>query len=466
MRPPAGPNQWTLLLDRTWEFFASTKVAAWIIVAIAAAAALGSLIEQEGTYPDWRPPELYYPARYGEFWGSLFLRLGLTHTFTSVWFVALVLMLVVSLVICSLHRLVPLHRMLTGPQVWKLPHFLRKQQVVLETPHALAEVEARLRKAGYRIYRDRECLYAEKGRLGRYGPYVLHIGLLVICFAAFANALPGWNKAEDVWIPDGQTVKVPGTNFAITNHKFTIEFYENGTPSRYATDASIIADGQEVLRQTIEVNHPLAYDGWEIYQVSWREEPGVAHLRLVHEETGQVVATVPLDLRDPQPEYPIEGTNLKLAVRTYLHDFTVDPVTQEPANASYEVRNPVLIAEVVTADTGHVLGRMGLSIAGNIGVVNFGPYYLDVERVDIRRYTALRIQQDRTVPYMYAGLAIVFIGMIMSFFIYHWQVWVRAEEGGVLIGARAHKNRFALKRELRRLFGTSRGEGMERYDTA
>jgi len=415
------------------------------------------VIEQEGTYPDWRPPHLYYPDRYGEFWGNLLMRLGLTHTFTSAWYVALVMMLFISLVICSLHRLVPLHRSLTKPQVWKLPHFLRKQQVVLEAPGDLAEAEAKLRKAGYRIWRDRECIYAEKGRLSRYGPYILHIGLLVVCLAAFAKALPGSGQSVDVWIPDGQTAKVPGENFAITNHKFTIEFYENGMPSRYATDASIIVDGLEALRQTIEVNKPLAYGGWEIYQASWREEPGVAHLRMVEADTGRVVATIPFDLRDPATEYAIEGTDLKLVVLTYLHDFILDPETNEPTNASYEVRNPVLFADVREAGGGETVGQIALAMARGQEPVYRGPYYLTLERVESRWYTALKLHQDRTVPYMYAGLAIVFIGMLITFFIYHWQVWVREENGELLIGARAYKNRFALTREMRRLFGASGG---------
>ena len=466
MRPPEGPSPWVRLLDGTWDFFASTKVASVIIVAIAVASVLGTLIEQESLYQDWRPPYLYYPDRYGEFWGNLFMRLGLTHTFSSVWYAALILMLVISLIICSLHRLVPLHRMLVRPQVWKLPHFLRKQQIVLEAGCDLAEAEAMLRRSGYRIWRDRECIYAEKGRLSRYGPYVLHIGLLVVCFAASAKALPGWDESQDVWIPDGQTVKVPGTDFAITNHQFTIELYENGMPSRFATDASILVDGEEVLRRTIEVNRPLSYGGWDIYQASWREEPGMAHLRLVHAETGQVVTTIPFDLRDPAPEFPVEGTNLKVAVRTYLHDFMLDPETGQPTNASYEVLNPVLMAEVVAADTEQVLGRIALVILGDTPAVYAGPYYLEVDRVDTRWYTALKLHQDKTVPYMYAGLAVVFIGMLMTFFIYHWQVWVRAENGGVLIGARAYKNRFGLNREIQRLFGKPQGEGTERYDTA
>ncbi|WP_273378406.1 cytochrome c biogenesis protein ResB [Symbiobacterium thermophilum] len=455
-----GPNPWVVLLDRTWDFFASTKVASWIIIALAIASIAGTVIEQEGMYQDWRPPELYYPDRYGEFWGSLFLRLGLTHAYSSWWYAALVMMLVISLVICSLHRLVPLHRQLTRPQVWKLPQYLRKQQVVLEVPGDLQQAAERLKRAGYRIWRDRECLYAEKGRLSRYGPYILHIGLLVVCFAAFAKALPGWDEVQDVWIPDGQTVKVPGENFAITNHKFTMELYENGMPSRYATDASIIVDGEEVLRRTIEVNKPLKYGGWEIYQASWREEPGVAHLRLVEADTGSAVATVAFDLRDPSPEYSLEGTGLKLVVLTYLHDFVLDPETNQPTNASYEVRNPVLFAEVATADGSEMVGRIALAMAGGSEVVYTGPYYLELDRVESRWYTALKLHHDRTVPYMYFGLAVVFVGMVITFFIYHWQVWVREENGGILIGARAYKNRFALAREIKRIFGAPQGEGL------
>lgn len=466
MHPRQGANPWVELLDRTWDFFASTRVAAWLIVLIAVASIAGTLIEQESLYQDWRPPYLYYPDRYGEFWGNLFMSLGLTHAYSSVWYAGLILMLVISLVICSLHRLVPLHRMLVKPQVWKLPHFLRRQQVVTEVEGDLSAVEARLKKAGYKIYRDRECLYADKGRLSRYGPYILHIGLLVVCSAAFAKGLPGWDQSKDVWIPDGQTVKVPGEQFAITNHKFTMDLYENGMPSRFATDASIMVGEQEVLRQVIEVNKPLRYNGWDIYQASWREEPGVAHLRVVEAESGRQVGSIALDLRQPEAEYLIAGTNLKLAVVSYLHDFMVDPETNQPTNASFEVRNPVLLAEIVTVDRGEAVGRAAVMILGQTPPLFEGPFVLEVERVEQRWYTALKLHQDSTVPYMFAGLGVVFLGMLITFFIFHWQVWAREENGRVLVGARAFKNGFGLKQEIRRLFGAPQGEGQDRYGTA
>ncbi len=461
-RPRQAANQgggWVEFIDRAWDFFASTKVASILIVLIAVGSIAGTLIEQENLYQDWRPPAMYYPVRYGQFWGNLFMRLGLTHAYTSIWYVVLVLMIVVSLIICSLQRLVPLHRTLTRPQVWKLPHFIERQELVYKVEGSLEEMASKLSKRGYKIVRDRECLYADKGRLSRYGPYIIHIGLLIVCFAAFMKAIPSWEQTKDVWIPDGQTVKVPETNFAITNHKFTMELYPNGAPSLFATDASIIQDGQEVLRQTIEVNKPLSFGGWEIYQASWREEPGVARVRVVADLPEKpVVASVDLDLRQPQTEYKLND-RVKMVVSAYYHNFTVDKETQQPTNASFEVKNPVFMVEFDDIQTGKSVGRAALVVFGNGQPVFEGPLYLTVDKVDSRWYTALKLHRDRTTPYMFAGLAVVMLGMVLTFFVFHWQVWVREEQGKLLLGGRAYKNKFGLKQEFKRLFGPPNGEG-------
>lgn len=454
---PRTGDGWGEFLDRCWDFFASTRVAVVLIVLIAVASIAGSLIEQENLYQDWRPPYLYYPDRYGPFWGNLFLKTGLTHAYSSVWYAALVLLLSVSLIICSLHRLVPLHRMLSRPQVWKLPHFLRRQPVTREFAGDMETVAAHLKRRGFRIWRDRDSLYAERGRLSRYGPYIIHIGLLVVAFAAFSKGIPGWDLSRDIWVPDGQTVKVPDTNFAITSHKFTMELYPNGAPSRFATDASVLQDGQEVLRETIEVNHPLTYQGWDIYQASFRQEPGVAHLRVMG-AGGAPMTTLDVDLRQPETEYRVSDT-VKMVISAYYHDFALDPATNEPTNASFEIKNPVIMAQFVDKASGSLIGRVALLVLGNTKPVYQGPLYLEVAKVDPRWYTALKLHKDLTVPFMFAGLGIVLIGMMITFFLFHWQIWVREESGRLLLGAHAHKNRYGLKQEVNRLPGTPIGEG-------
>jgi cytochrome c biogenesis protein len=447
---------WIEFLDRTWDFFASTKVAAVLIVLLALASMSGSLIEQDHLYQDWRPPALYYPERYGPFWGNLYMKLGLTHAYSSLWFATIVLLVVISLIICSLHRLIPLHKMLTHPQVWKLPHFITRQDVTAEMAEPLETVEAKLKRRGFKVIRDRECLYGDRGRLSRYGPYIIHIGLLIVAFAAISKAVPGWNETRDVWIPDGSTVKVPDTNFAITNYKFTMEFYPNGAPARYATDAGLVVDGKETRRQTIEVNHPLSYQGWDMYQTSFRQEPGIAHMT-VATEGGQAVKQIDFDLRDPQTEYPVTDS-IKLVVRSYFHDFMIDKATQQPANASFEVKNPVMMGDFVD-EKGNTVGRIALAILDQGKSAYQGPFIIKVGDVDTRWYTALKLHKDKTVPFMFGGLGVIMLGMYITFFMFHWQVWVREEDGKLLIGARAYKNKFGLKQEIRRLVGTPQGEG-------
>lgn len=456
-RTTRNTGGWVEFVDRCWDFFASTKVA-WVLIGLVGVASIaGSLIEQEGLYQDWRPPEMYYPDRYGEFWGPLFMKLGLTHAYSSVWYVTLILLCVINLIIGSLHRLVPLQRMLTNPQVWKLPHFIRRLEVVYEFGGCLEAMERKLKSMGYKTVRDRECVYGDRGRLSRYGPYVIHVGLLVIAFAAFAKAIPGWDISRDVWIPDGDIAKVTDTNFAIQNHRFTMELYPTGMPKRYATDASILVDGQEVKRQTIEVNAPLAYDGWEIYQASWRQELGDASVSVWDAATRVKVGDFTVDPRRPEAEYRLNN-HLTLVVDSFYTDFTIDPETYLPTNASFELKNPVLMGRFVEGE--REVGQVGLMIAAKGRSPIFeGKYYLEADKVETRWYTALKLHKDRTTPYMFAGLGIVLAGMAMSFFLFHDQVWVREEDGKILLGARANKNKYRLKREFQRLFGAPQGEG-------
>ncbi len=451
-------NGWVEFIDKSWDFFASTRVAAFLILLIAIASIAGSLIEQEGLYQDWRPPHLYYPIRYGDFWGKVYMTTGLTHAYTSLWFAGIVLLIVISLIICSFQRVIPLHKVLQKPQVWKLPSFVRRQHVFHETDGTLESMQEKLKKKGYHVIRDRECLYADKGRLSRYGPYIIHIGLLVVAFAAFTKGIPGWDTSKDALIADGQTVKIQDTEFALTNHSFVMETYPSGMPSRFATDTTLIENGKEVARAMVEVNKPMVYNGWEVFQTSFRQEPGTATIKVMAADTKQEVSRFTIDLRQPETIFPI-GDRVKLVVRSYYHDFIVDPETGQPTNASYEVKNPVMLADFETTDRAGLIGRAALIVLANAEPVFEGPLYLEVDQVETRWYTALRLRRDKTAPYMFTGLGIVLLGMSITFFMFHWQVWVRFEDGKLLIGARAYKNKFGLKQEMKRLLGLPAGEG-------
>lgn len=459
------PSAWAEFLDAAWDFFASTKVATVLIFLLAAASIVGSLIEQESLYQDWRPPELYYPYRYGEFWGPLFMRLGFTHAYTSVWFLSLLYLVVVSLIVCSLQRLVPLHRALQNPPVERHAGFIHRQEVTAALPGAdpdpLAPLAAYLKRRGYRVLRKGRGLHADRGRLGRYGPYIIHIGLIVCAFAAAAKALPGWDVTQDLWVPDGQTVALPGTRLAIRSERFVLEEYENGTPRLFKTEAVLFDGGQEVLRHDIRVNHPLKYQDWEFYQASYNVEPGIATFEVKRTDGGDPVGTVQIDLKDPAPAYDL-GQGYRAQVEEYYPDFDIDPKTGKPYNKTRQILHPVFRLSIWDA-AGKQVGAQALAVGVRPGewkelpLIGQGPVYLQQTGVKMRWYSGLKVHKDLTIPYMFSGLGIVLAGMYVTFFIFHRQVWALALPEGVILGARTNKSRYALVQEMRKLAGALGG---------
>lgn len=454
----SAPSAWVQFLDAAWDFFASTRVATVLIFLIAAAATIGSLVEQEGLYQDWRPPELYYPYRYGPFWGPLFMRLGFTHAYRSAWWVALLYLGVVSLVVCSLQRLVPLHRALRNPPVERHLGFVRRQPVTAVLPRGegdpLAPLVAFLQRRGFRVLRRGRGLHADRGRLGRYGPYIIHIGLIVVAFAGAAKALPGWDVTVPIWVADGQTAAIPGTDLAVRNEKFTLEQHPDGSPRLFRTDAVLLDRGQEVARKAIVVNDPLVYRGWEIYQAAYNAEPGTVDLQVVEVDTGRVLGQVTFDLRDPAPSYALPG-GYRARIEEYYPDFGIDEKTGQPVNKSRDILNPVFRITYLDAE-GREVGAQALLVPVRPGQppvppIGRGPVQLQPAQVHMRWYTGLLVRRDRTVPYMAAGIGVVLAGMYITFFVFHRQIWALDTGDAVWIGARTNKNRWGLQQEMRRL---------------
>lgn len=72
---------------------------------------------------------------------------------------------------------------------------------------------------------DGGALLAEKHRFSRWGPYVIHIGLIIFLLAVLARGLPGLNMDQHLAFPQGEITQIPDTTYYLKNEKFTVEFY-------------------------------------------------------------------------------------------------------------------------------------------------------------------------------------------------------------------------------------------------
>src|SRR5699024_12033314 len=90
------------------------------------------------------------------------------------------------------------------------------------------KIMKKLKKYRYNIFEENGNILAEKNRFSRWGPYVNHIGLIIILFASILRMTPIFFLDDYVWVREGEQKVIPCTdnNYHIENKKITIDFYE------------------------------------------------------------------------------------------------------------------------------------------------------------------------------------------------------------------------------------------------
>src|SRR5699024_12530474 len=89
------------------------------------------------------------------------------------------------------------------------------------------KVVDRLKKKRYKITDENGYILAEKNRFSRWGPYVNHIGLIIVLLAALARMSPIMFLDYYICVREGEQKVIPSTDseYFIENKKFTLETY-------------------------------------------------------------------------------------------------------------------------------------------------------------------------------------------------------------------------------------------------
>ena len=112
-------------------------------------------------------------------------------------------------------------------------------------------------------------------------PFLLnHLGVFVAIVSATLGSADVQKLQMTVYydnpewraLSDDEVVVEPGV--AIELHEFTIDYYEDMTPKRFASDISVYTEDGKNLRGVVEVNKPLKVNGWKIYQYGYDNTRG------------------------------------------------------------------------------------------------------------------------------------------------------------------------------------------------
>ena len=292
------------------------NLAITLLVAIAVAAVIGTVVQQNQPYPD-------YLLKFGPFWFEMFQRLDLYNVYSAPWFLGILGFLVLSTSVC-VYRHLPLliadikdyREDYHYSALQRLPYH-QQIQGINENPQTVQAIQGLLRQHHYRFtFKALDggyLLAAKKGDAGRWGYLFSHLAIIIICVGGLLDGnLPlkiaewrGKLAVETRRIPAGEipaisTLQPDNLSFranvdiaeggqadlAFIDYKegyllqklpfviqvddFRIEHYPSGQPKSFESDLTIIdPELKQPFKQTIAVNHPLNYKGYSIYQNSF-----------------------------------------------------------------------------------------------------------------------------------------------------------------------------------------------------
>jgi cytochrome c biogenesis protein len=493
------------MVEKIWSFFSSVKVAVYLILSTLIGAVIGTILPQENVLLEHVDPYEYYSSQHGTF-GKIYYVLGFSDTYGSWWFRALIVMIGASLIICSLDRVLPLYRALSKQKIRKHLSFLRRQKVVYtgsldkgEQKQWIERFAEAARKKHYRVHMEDGALMAEKYRFSRWGPYINHIGLIILLLAILMRGLPGWHLDKELYLMEGETRKIPGTPYYLKNEKFTVETYSEEEMSEkfrerglsvdksYKTEAVLYectanCDNpverpvlQEVLRHDIIPNKPLKYKDLLVYLFDYDAltPPRLVYINalLKVNASGETFGPFLLDMKNPLPAYEVGP--YRIEADNYFPDLYIQD--GQPATKSREPKNPAFVFTINgpgLAEKGEqylyiplmgvmrpVTGNQAIDPAQADTAAKLSITINSAEDVKLAYYSSfLNGRVDKALPYILFGAIVFMIGVVMGLYWHHRRIWLRFDGNELTLGAHTNKNWYGLRHETAKLFVRSGSE--------
>jgi len=417
------------ILDRIWRFFISMRTGLWLILALGLLSLIGTLLEQApagmsadpAAYAGWLTR---MNLKYGG-WTTVFDKLGFFAVFTSYWFKAIMVLLTTSVLACSVNRAPRLWKLATHPRIRMGETFFTHAplratvQVPTGPDETLDDVRVVLGSYHFRTINDPDDeglnLYADRFRWGPFGSVLAHLSFVLILVGFFVSASTGF-KDNSVTIAVGSTVQVGhGSGLAIKANAFNDAYYEDGSPSDYASELVLYKNGVQVLAETIRVNHPMRFDGVSIYQSYF----GTAAAMLVKDASGKTVYqdSVPLQWQSNDGKHSIGEFVMKSRGLSVL---VIDA-------ASGETDPNIKAGQVqLEVDQDGKKDPIATIVVDQGKPTTIGGLTYTFERP--RQFTGLSVARDTGAIFVWLGAALLVVGLYMVFFFPLRRVWVRVRK--------------------------------------
>ncbi|MBD3690148.1 cytochrome c biogenesis protein ResB [Nanchangia anserum] len=418
-----------------YAFFYNKKVGVVLILLMAVATLLGTLITQapDGVLdsPDSRAAFLAeMQGRYGG-WTKPLMWLGAFSIYTSPIFLVLSALLALSILACTLHRLPQLWRKTMRPRTRVSARFFTRAQYQGQVPTresieaSVEATRAALRRKHYRVV-DVEgdgprALYADRFRFGPFGTVAAHAAFIIIIAALVISNLWGIDKTLSIPIGTSQPVGY-GTGYSVTATSFTDSYDTQGRPTDYVSHILLRDNhGHTLAEQDVRVNTPLRYDGYKFHQASY----GFAALvRLTRDGKELYSGGVTLTSQSNDGLFQFGTLDVPGAAREG-EPHTVIIATPASGQHVPDVASGQALVRVLGPNgDDNVLGEEVLDRGTSTTIAG-----LTVSFDRESAFTGITVRRDPGAIWMWLGSILLVVGMAATFGLRHRRVWVRVVPG-------------------------------------
>jgi cytochrome c biogenesis protein len=443
---PADPL--TRLGLGVWRVLTSVNFAVLQIIVLGLLAVIGMTLRQLPGFA-FRSPGDYaiamdeIHARYDPAFGraavDLLEGLQLFQVFSSTWFSLGLVILIVSIVACTVDRTPRLWRQCAEIRVVQPEPFFDPRlpdRAVIGSGVSAGDVRGALRRRRFTVREassgDATFVYGDRNRWSKLATLLTHLGLILFLVAAAVTSRLG--DEQGLVVAEGETLTVqpigtPGL-LLVRNLGFEAPGFETGQATDFTTDLAVYQHGVEVARKTIRVNDPLAIAGYTFHQNGFGPAPDL----VVSDPDGDVLWTGPVPLTDqasglPFGVLPVPGRDVGLQMLLTRADdgrgiVLVLPyrVTGELPDGSPDVEELVPMAIAV----GETQTAPGIDFA--VGLRGFSDY------------TILIAKHDPGLPFVWAAFALLIAGLVITFHLPRRRIWARlAPDGRLSLVARSER---------------------------
>ncbi|KAM3099472.1 cytochrome c biogenesis protein [Phormidesmis sp. 146-35] len=413
---------------------ADLRLAIVLLLAIAVFSIAGTVIEQGQSLEFYQSNYPEHPALFGFLTWKVLLTAGFDHVYRTWWYLALLILFGSSLTACTFVRQLPALRWFTRntSKFYTQPRQFSKFALSAEFEGTLSNRALQLlEKNRYRVWQDGDKFYARKGIIGRIGPIIVHISMMLILIGGIVGAMTGFIAQEVV--PSGGTFMIKNIvdagpwaepqfpkDWAVKVNRFWIDYLPTGEIDQFYSDLSVLDnDGKEVDRKTIHVNQPLKHNGVTLYQADW------------------AISAVQVKInKSPILQFPMAKLD---AVGSRIWGTWI-PIKPDLSDGISLVARDLQGLLLVYDTDGKLLStvRKGMSVEVK-GVT--------LAIADIIGSTGLQIKADPGVPIVYLGFGLLMISTMMSY-VSHSQIWGLQKDGKFYIGGSTNRAQVIFEQEF------------------